>query len=79
MTLPPALSQKDDSNPESEDQRTDESPECDETCHNTEKSSDPTLQSEREMDIFSFHIGQYIDVLDSVDRWSEAEVCSEVN
>jgi hypothetical protein len=37
----------------------------------------PTLDPDREMDIFSFHLAQLIDVLDSVDGWSEAEVMTK--
>jgi hypothetical protein len=45
------------------------------TTHDSNKLSGATSGGySKDMDIFSFYLGQLIDVLDSVDRWSEAEV-----
>jgi len=75
MTLPP---QDRNEHPDIErDGRNDECPESEDDCHTKSQSSNlketnPTHDGE--MDIFAFHVGQLIDVLDSVNRWSEAEV-----
>lgn len=81
MTLPPNSYKREDSPQDQE-----ESPESDDTEHyNVAPNNEATgiihtnkavseQDPSREMDIFSFHMGQVIDVLDSVDRWSEAEV-----
>lgn len=70
MTLPPdRFNDSQEETPESEDtdQHSDVHHEkVDQTLNN--------LDSTREMDVFAFHLGQVIDVLDSVNRWSEAEV-----
>jgi hypothetical protein len=80
MTQPTVRSQDTDDGPETQEPTHDDSPESDDNTsphfvvNHDKANSDPTLDPACEMDIFSFHVGQFIDVLDSIDRWSEAEV-----
>ena len=68
MTLPPDRFK--DGHSQEEAPESDDMDHGDVHLNKMESSRDAT----REMDIFAFHLGQVIDVLDSVNRWSEAEV-----